>query len=60
MFRQKPDELVKQKGDKTTKDIHKKNVEREEKKASQAAAESKKKEERKTKRRNLFSRDKEE
>ena len=55
MFRQKPDELVKQKGDKTTKDIHKKNVEREEKKASQAAAESKKREERKTKRRNLFS-----
>lgn len=54
LFRQKPEELVKQKSDKTTKDIHKKNVEREEKKASQSAAESKKKEERKAKRRNLF------
>lgn len=55
MFKQKPEDLVKQKSDKTTKDIHQKNVEREEKKASQAAAESKKKEERKNKRHNLFS-----
>ena len=59
LFRQKPDELVKQKSDKTTKDIHKKNVEREEKKASQMAAEKKKKEERKAKRRNLFSKNSE-
>lgn len=49
-FEQKPDKLIKQKGSKKQKDIHKKNVERLEKKAEVKAKEEKKKADKKRER----------
>lgn len=53
-FRQKPEELIKQKSNKTTIDIRRKNIEREEKKAAQTAKEREQRAERREKRRTLF------